>query len=381
VNSQRFGSDRDPVASLARLTPSRLTAWGTAVTLLWLIMIERAVHAMFVVSLAALGVSPTLLAIPLLFSGFVYPLGLRTRWPHREPFLMATTLVALASILVTIVTPGSWTVIAAAISIVALTFLLFDVTARMGSAMVWPCVLAVLLSMTLRVINGTAAPGLTRLGVVLLIVVVAAAALLYWVSRTDRSAHADASPSITGIAAIVAFLLLEYQLLASPSQLSTLHVRASLNTLAGPTPHAWWYFALLVAAQLGVLVGIRAPATDRRAIGIVALVHTASVFLLILGVGYFLAPVWVLSAQATAVYLLVSALASAPRTVGSAGAQTGWIQLVWWLLVVLHAFSTKWPFLPEVAWPLLQGRATIYLLLSFTILPALVWVDAGRRRA
>jgi hypothetical protein len=46
-----------------------------------------------------------------------------------------------------------------------------------------------------------------------------------------------------------------------------------------------------------------------------------------------------------------------------------------------NAFSTKWPFLPAAAWPLLQGRATIYLLLSVTIFPALVWIDAGRRRA
>jgi hypothetical protein len=239
---------------------------------------------------------------------------------------------------------------------------------------VWPCVLAVLLSMTLRTLNATAAPGLTDLGIALLVVVIAGAALVFWFSRRERAAR-PVPATLAGSAAVVAFLLLEYQLLASPSQLSTLHSGATLDTLRGPAPHAWWYFALLVASQIGVLMGIRQPATDRRAIAIAAVAHVAGVFLLISGIAYFLAPVWVLIAQATAVYLLVAALAAAPRSVAA-----GLVQLLWWLLVVLHAFSTKWPFLPAFTWPLLQGRATIYLLLSLVILPVLVWVEAGRRQ-
>jgi hypothetical protein len=354
-------------------------AWATMIALLWLIMMERAVHALFVVSLAALGLSPTLLAIPLLFSAFIYPLGLAKRWPHSERFLTTTTVVALAAILLTIVAPSSWAVICAALSILALTVLLFDATALLADTMVLPCVLAVLLSMTLHTLNGTAAPGLTERGVLLLVALVLAAALARWATHRQRADRKALPATITGAWAVLAFLLLEYQLLAAPSQLSTLHA----NLLDGPTPHAWWYFAMLVSSQLGLLTGLRRPLihnTGRPALVATVVVHFVCIALLITGVAYVIAPVWVILAQATAVYLLTIALSGTARTPASAGTLAGAVQVAWWLLVVLHAFSTKWPFLPAFVWPLLVGKATIYLLLSFLLLPLGVLAAVERKR-
>ena len=343
------------------------------IALLWLTMMERAVHALFVVSLAALGVSPTLVAIPLLFSGFIYPLGLYRRWPHSPRFLTTTTLVAAGAIFSTLIPHSTLTVLACAVAVVALTILLFDGIARLALDAVLPCVLAVLFAITLRTINNTAALGLTHRGVALLIVVVLIAVALQIFPRNER---VPAPLSVGGAATVVAFLLVEYQLLGQPAAIATLHEAVWIDS-------AWWYFALLLACQIGLLIGLRAampaPASRPRLLAAV-LAYVVSAALLVCGIAHIAAPLWIIIAQTGAVQLLGAALNGDPHPIAGAGKRTGLIQIVWWLLVVLHAFAGKWPFLPSVLRPMLQDRATIYLLLSFAVLPLALLLD-GRRRS
>jgi hypothetical protein len=337
-------------------------------------MMERTVHALFVVSLAALGVSPTLVAIPLLFSGFLYPLGLHKRWPHSRRFLTTTTLVAAAAILSTLVPHSTLTVLASAIAVLALTILLFDAIAKQGSRMVTACVIAVLVAITLRTLNNTAALGLTGRGIILLLLVVTAAVVLQLSRRAEQKV---AEVSIGGAAAVFAFLLVEYQLLGQPAALATLHETPSIEP-------PWWYFALMAASQIGLLIGLRARSTvttGRPFVLAAVIAYLIGTGLLVTGFAYSAAPIWLAIAQASAVLLLHAALNLAPRPVGSAGKLTGFIQVVWWLLIVLYAFAGKWPFLPSVLRPLLQDRGTIYLLLSFAVLPLAVFVEMRRRRA
>jgi hypothetical protein len=317
-------------------------------------------------------VSPTLIAIPLLFSGFLYPLGLQRLWPHSRRFLLATTLVAAGAILATLIPQSTLTVIACAIAVLALTILLFDAIAALGREMLLPCVLAVLLAITLRTLNNTAALGLTHRGVALLILVVITAVALQVVARKAPVVPAQ---SFQGAATVIAFLLAEYQLLGQPAALATLHEVGSVDP-------AWWYFALLVSSQIGLLAGLRASATmhmHRRRVIAAAVAYLASVALLVSGLAYIAAPVWTIIAQVSAVFLLGAALSRPALRVGRAGTRTGLTQVVWWLLIVMHAFAAKWPFLPSALHPMLQNRATIYLLLSFAVLPVAAFLDSGRR--
>lgn len=349
----------------------RFYAWATIVALLWLTMMERAVHALFVVSLAALGISPTLLAIPLLFSAFIYALGLQRWWPHSRRFLMATTSIAIAAILTTIIAPGSWTVIASAIAVLALTVLLFDAIARLGAKMLGPCVIAALLAITLRIVSHTAPIGMTEHGIVLLVALAAVAAILGWSANRTERPHAGSA----GAAPIViAFLLLEYQLLGVPSAIATLHTQNMMG-------EAWWYFTLVLGAQLGLLAGLHLTGrriTDMSILLIAAACFTAGAFI-VTGVAYSVAPVWLFIAQVGAVTLLRSALEHDNASIKAAGARAGLLQLTWWLIVVLHAFATKWPFLPSFTWPVLHGRATLYLVATLALFPVAVLL--GRRRA
>ena len=334
-------------------------------------MMERAVHALFVVSLAALGVSPTLIAIPLLFSGFLYPLVLHKRWPHSQRFLTATTLVAAVAILGTLVPHSTLTVLASAIAVLALTVLLFDTIARLGRDMLLPSVLAVLLAISMRTLNHTAALGLTERGVALLILVVVAAVAL---RIFPRRGHVSAPLPLRGAGAVIAFLLVEYQLLGQPAALATLHDAPAIDP-------AWWYFALLVSCQAGLLIGLQGARTfsTRLPVPIAAVAYFIGAMLLGTGIAYGAAPLWILVTQASAVLLLGAALNGPLHSVAGEGKRTGLVQVVWWLLIVLHAFAGKWPFLPSVLRPMLQDRATIYLLLSFTVLPVALLLE-GRRR-
>jgi hypothetical protein len=341
------------------------------IALLWLTMMERAVHALFVVSLAALGVSPTLVAIPLLFSGFLYPLVLHKRWPHSQRFLTTTTLVAAVAILWTLVPHSTLTVLASAIAVLALTVLLFDAIARLGRDMLLPSVLAVLLAITLRTLNHTAALGLTDRGVVLLILVVIAVVALRVFPRRE---HVPAPLSFRGADAVVAFLLVEYQLFGQPAALATLHDAPAIDP-------AWWYFAFLVSCQAGLLIGLQFARTLGAAlpVRIAALSYLVGAVLLGSGIAYIAAPLWIIVTQAAAVLLLGAALNGPLHSVADEGKRTGLVQVVWWLLIVLHAFAGKWPFLPSVLRPILQDRATIYLLLSFTVLPIALLFEDRRR--
>jgi hypothetical protein len=334
-------------------------------------MMERAVHALFVVSLAALGVSPTLIAIPLLFSGFLYPLGLHKRWPHSRRFLTTTTLVAASAIFGTLVPHSTLTVLASAIAVLALTVLLFDAIARLGRDMLLPCVLAVLLAITLRTLNNTAALGLTHRGVLLLILVVAAAVALRVLSSRP---HAPAPLSVAGAAAVCAFLLVEYQLLGQPAALATLHDPSVIDP-------AWWYFALLVACQIGLLIGLRLAKTGSISgswVTAAVIAYLAGAGLLVSGFVYIAAALWIIIPQASAVVLLGAALNGPLHSAARAGRRMGLVQVVWWLLIVLHAFASKWPFLPSLLRPMLQDRGTIYLLLSFAVLPLALLLESRK---
>lgn len=343
----------------------RFYAWAAIIALLWLTMMERAVHALFVVSLAALGISPTLLAIPLLFSAFVYPLGLHKTWPHDSRLLNATTFIALAAIVTTLFALSAWSVIAAAVAVLALTVLLFDAIARLGAAMVIPAVTAVLLAILLRVINNTVALGLTDRGTLLLLLLVGCAAVLRWTIRYEDKPRTWDAHEVRSGAVVITFLLAEYALLGTPSALATFHAQDAVSP-------EWWYFTLLLTCQLGLLIGVLFAArlnTDRIVVAGAAAANFACVGILVSGIAYIAAPAWILIAQGTAVMLLAAGLSGNGHAVARAGKTAGSLQVAWWVLVVLHAFASKWSFLPSFMGPILRDRATFYLLLSFTLLP------------
>ena len=198
------------------------------------------------------------------------------------------------------------------------------------------------------------------------------------VLQLSRRAEPKAAPvSIGGAAAVFAFLLVEYQLLGQPAALATLHETPSIET-------AWWYFALMLASQIGLLIGLRAGSTmtmSRPSVLAAVIAYLVGAILLVTGLAYSAAPIWLAIAQASAVLLLSAALNVTPRPVGAAGKLTGTVQLVWWLLIVLHAFAGKWPFLPSVLRPMLQDRGTIYLLLSFATDDTNEWIDHSQSRS
>ena len=340
------GYDEEPTLRVSAV------ATATGVSILVLVNLERAIQGVFASSLASLRIDLAWLSVPLLLSGFLYPLGLRRAWPHRKGFSTVCILLALALSTATLIPHTTVASVTAAAAIVFLT----PVAAFLGTshrlATVAGLAGGTAINIASRTINGTAALSATSAGRMILLAVIVGT-LAAWISL-GRSAGSEAQRSTIasrGLAAFFAFLLLEYQLMGSPSALGTLHVSGD----------DWLYFELALAMQLGLAAGVLVvigwwPLVGRTLTVGVPVVYAVGAVGLILGWPQPLAPLWVLLTQLTAVVLARESMTRAlTPNVAWAGALAGLIQTLWFLLLFLHVFSTWWPILPEVLWPFLRG--------------------------
>lgn len=383
-NSQEETLNDSPM-TLERV-PTRVFACSTMIMLLLMIMMERTIHSLFVVSLEALGLNITLLAIPALFTGFIYPSGLSKSWPHSRRILDGFLLISLLATVLVQVATKSATVIASAVSVVTLTPLLFESARRLGARALGPCTLAALLFCSLRILNWGASPGLTHRGVWLLMVVVVSTAACWLWARGDFGASRSAK-GVSGLPAIMAFLLLESQLLASPSVVSTLHSLPGGEWFTGPEAQLRWLLLLVAGSQLGLALGYHQGSRSGRfalwpRVGVMGGLQIVCLSALIFGFAFRFAPVVLNVAQVSAVVLLSSALrSSGSDRIGLVGAAVGLTQLVWMSLVLAHALARNWPFLPNALGRVLRGQAPALFLASCSLLAVIALLASRRTEA
>lgn len=351
-------------------------AVATGVFLLALVNLERAIQGVFASSLASLGVNLSLLSVPLLLTGFLYPLGLKRAWPHKRGFLSVCLVLAIAFTVATLIGHATVAILSAAAATAFLTPWVVFLGGAHPLATVSGLAAGTALNVAMRAINGTAALTSTATGQVMLLAVIIGV-VAGW-SRLGRTTGEDKDRprlGLLGPAAFFAFLFIEYQLAGSPSALATSH---------GPgVTGRYLLLALGLHAGLaaGVLIALFGGPLKTRALRIgVPVAFAVSTGGLLLGWASPLAPLWVLVTQLTAVVLAKECLTTEPTSnVARAGGLAGLVQLLWLFFLIFHTFAPRWPFLPQVLWPILDGQATLYLVLSYALLPAL-FVTSLRKR-
>jgi len=338
------------------------------VTILLLVNLERAIHGVFASSLASLGVDLSLMALLLLLSGFLYPLGLTRAWPHRMGFLTVCMLLALAFSIAALSPHITVAIVTAAAAFGLLTPVAAFLVAEHRLATVAGLAGGAAINIALRTINGTAPLGATSLGrMILLAAIVGTLAGWIGLNRTQGSEARQSTIGLRGLAAFFTFLIFEYQLMGSPSALGTLHASGD----------ARWYLGLALGMHVGlaagvfVVIGPWSLAGRGLSVG-VPLVYVVGATGLLLGWPHSLAPFGVALTQLTAVVLVRECMTrDLTSHVSRAGTCAGLTQTIWLLFFVLHIWSALWPTLPEFLWPVLRGREAVYLLLSYGLLPAL----------
>lgn len=357
------------------LDPAAVAVAG-GVFFLCMVNLEQAIRGIFASSLASLSVNLSLVSVPLLLTGFLYPLGLGRAWPHKRGFLAACMVLAIACTVASLMRSTTVAILAAASATAFLTPLAAFMVGSQPLATVAGLAGGTAVHVALRAVNGTAVLASTGLGRATLLVVVfgfVVAGVGFLRGPTSEATESRLAP--LGLAAFFAFLFFEYQLVGSPSALDTLHGAGDVSD----------YLALAVGLQLGLAAGVyitidRLPRADGGLLAGVLVTYAISTVCLLLGWAHVLAPLWVFLAQLTAVVLVRECMSKEPVSeIKRAASLAGVIQLSWLFLLVFHAFAPRWPFLPRLLWPVLEGQATVYLLLSYGLLPALVVVGFRKR--
>lgn len=347
---------------------------ASCITLLFLLSIERVIQGLFVSSLATLGVNISILSLPLVLTGFLYPAGLHRIWPHRSWMLTIALAVSLLLTIAGLKPSLSIAVGCGALAMLALTPLFMHFVAYYPQQIILGLACGTSITMAARVLNGTAPLAATQLGLSIIWTVIAVTAI-GWRFMPIPAPTGEWAIGRGALAALFLFLFYQYQLLGSPSALSTLHV-------PGDVAFMRW---IGLGAQVGLLLGgiyivSRLADIDRKHAMRFYLIYILTTAWVLAGFLPQVTPLWVMASQSCA--LIITAACFQSRTTMSirkAGTWAGTFQLLFLVFAVLNVFASRWSFLPALLTPMLRDKELLYLMLSYGMLPALLLLNLPRR--